>query len=93
MFNLKKVEDWQPNPADASELKLKGTNYYIRLKSGDEGPYYICDGHVYVDGGHQVPKSDLPDWFWDQVKMITRESLEAARSLDILKHIDSPSKK
>lgn len=81
MFDPKKVEDWQANPQNPSELKLKGTNHYVRIACTDangerKGPYNICHGHVYVDGGNEIPLAELPDSFWKEVSKVNKEQLK-----------------
>jgi hypothetical protein len=82
-LRLNKVHNYDINMADKT-ARLLSENHYVRLVHRDEpktpGEYVgdsqsiICQGgKFYGDGGDEILRDDIPDWFWKAAANITRQ--------------------
>jgi len=56
------------------EMRLMKVSPAIRICKGMAPPLWIQEGKVYAEGGDEIPKEKLPDWFDEQVKMMTPQA-------------------
>lgn len=58
-----------------SQVRIKEVNPYLRLSRRDHPPLYIQKGRVFPENGPEVPKAELPEWFWQEIAKITSQGL------------------
>ena len=46
----------------------------VRLCKGTDPPLFIQEGKVYAEGGDEILKDQLPDWFHDEVAKMTLQA-------------------
>lgn len=56
------------------EMRLMKVSPAIRLCKGMDPPLWIQEGKVYGEGGDEIPKEKLPDWFHEQVALMTPQA-------------------
>ena len=84
-LNLEKVHDYQPVPGSAGVRLVKKTPY-VRVVKGhiyspdgktilEPGqPPVICQAGVfYSDGGDKIKVEDVPEWFWEEARAMSKE--------------------
>ena len=80
---LNKVHNYDINKADKT-ARLVSENHYVRLVYREPptipGEYVgdsqsiICQrGKFYGDGGDEIPRDAIPDWFWASAAKLTRQ--------------------
>ncbi|PWT71728.1 MAG: hypothetical protein C5B59_17265 [Bacteroidetes bacterium] len=76
-LNLRGVHAYEKVPGAAGMVRLTGTHHYVRVVNEGCPPLYIQDGVIYPEDGPAIDVEDAPDWFWQQVSLLTAEALAA----------------
>ena len=74
-LELTKVHNYKPI-SGTKQVRLESTNPYLRLCRGDGPPLFIQRGVVYSEGSQRIKKTDLPDWFHEELNKVAPARLE-----------------
>ena len=64
-LNLSKLH---PYKVENGQTVMGKPNPAVSLSHEGEAPIFIQGGKTYRSDGDVIPRSDLPEWFWSQVK-------------------------
>lgn len=68
-LELTKVHNYKPI-VGTKQVRLESVNPYIRLCQGSGPPLFIQRGMVYSEGSQRIKKTDLPDWFHEELNKV-----------------------
>lgn len=74
-LELKGVHVFEKVPGSSGAFRLVRTNPAMRI-GGTEGHLYIQGGHVFEEGGKEVPISQVPAWFTAALEFVNPAALK-----------------
>jgi hypothetical protein len=77
-FTLTKITEFAAVEVGGIPInKLVATRYAMRLCGADAAPVWLQGGAVYGEGGDEIAKDELPDWFDEELRKCSPASLHA----------------
>lgn len=58
---------------------------YIRLRVGEDPPIYLQNGCAFPESGEAYSAKELPEWFWEQAALLSKEAKEKVRFAELEK--------